>query len=119
MNAPIPNRYDAQNAKALVQCAAEAYGDGGATLRPSSEVLRRADGAVTNQGSIHPPYDCGGRAESYPTVIEDSDTDTRAVIYHGERDTVIAFRGTADARNWLTDLDARLMTENGPSFHPP
>ncbi len=100
MNNPVPNVFDPQNAAALVEFAADAY----------SLSLGRGQGEGeqnSNQAST----------ESQPTVIEDARTDTRVVIYKSETDTVIAFRGTADVRNWLTDFDARLLTENDCRIH--
>jgi triacylglycerol lipase len=87
MNAPIPNHYDPQNAAALCQFSADAY------------------------ESSH------GSTESRPTVIDDEITDTRAVIYQGEKDMVVSFRGTQDLRNWLTDLDAALTARDGCKIH--
>ena len=49
-------------------------------------------------------------------IIRDSGTDMLAFAAQGEEDAVVCFRGTADLRNWLTDLDARrvkLTMDNG------
>jgi triacylglycerol lipase len=75
MNEPINHFYDPQNARELVAFAAEAY--------------------ASRQGM----------ANSLPAVIKASSTDTLATISETASDVVIAFRGTTDLRNWLTDLD--------------
>jgi hypothetical protein len=41
-------------------------------------------------------------------VIFSRATDTRALVFADADDAVIAFRGTADLRNWLTDLQCDL-----------
>lgn len=59
---------------------------------------------------------CGFSAVAYEpvihgaglTVIEDARTETRAVIARYDDHTEIAFRGTANVRNWLIDLDAAM-----------
>lgn len=38
-------------------------------------------------------------------VVECPATDTTAVIFRTTTDLIVAFRGTADIRNWLTDFD--------------
>lgn len=55
-------------------------------------------------------------------VVENEATDTRVVIYTSATDIVVAFRGTADIRNWLTDVDARMVElwplgESAPKVH--
>jgi triacylglycerol lipase len=99
MNPPIPNQYDAENAANLVQFASDAYVDGRATLR----------GAVIGSSQ--------GSTESHPTMIENEATDTRVVVWQTAQDLIIAFRGTADMRNWLTDLDCRFAIEDGCRVH--
>jgi pimeloyl-ACP methyl ester carboxylesterase len=81
MNAPLPNLYDPANAARLCQASAEAYSC-------SVEAVPRL---------IEP------EAQRY--IIENHATDTRAVITQSNDDLIIAFRGTRDLRNWLTDLD--------------
>jgi pimeloyl-ACP methyl ester carboxylesterase len=95
MNAPIPNHYDPENARALCQASAAAYRSDGETVYRSEAHLRSTDTPA-------------------PRLIHSSATDTRAVISelptpHSElsTDLVLSFRGTADLRNWLTDLDCK------------
>ncbi|MGP8200225.1 MAG: lipase family protein [Limisphaerales bacterium] len=49
--------------------------------------------------------------------ISDADTDTRVVIYQNDTELIVAFRGTAGLRNWVTDLDARFKAESGCRVH--
>jgi hypothetical protein len=44
-------------------------------------------------------------------------TDTRVCFTRDETDMVIAFRGTADARDWLTDLECAWDIEDGCRVH--
>jgi hypothetical protein len=93
MNPPRTHIYDPENAAALVKFAAAAY-----------VVGRRSSGA--------------GSAGAQPCqIIENQATDTLAVIYSSETDLVIAFRGTQDLRNWLTDLDARMVKTDFGRVH--
>ncbi|MGA2750777.1 MAG: lipase family protein [Verrucomicrobiota bacterium] len=41
--------------------------------------------------------------------IDNSQTDTRVIAFRDSGDLIVAFRGTQDLRNWLTDLDCRLV----------
>jgi triacylglycerol lipase len=80
MNDPIPNTFDPANARVLCALSAEAY------RRPSRK----------------------------PPAVEDSslwceEADTHVHLDRRERDLLVAFRGTADLRNWLTDLDCELI----------
>jgi pimeloyl-ACP methyl ester carboxylesterase len=50
-------------------------------------------------------------------VIEDGSTDTRVVLSNIDGDLIVAFRGTADWRNWVTDLDVKLARESGCRVH--
>jgi hypothetical protein len=97
MNTPFPNRYDPQNAAALVQFAADAYSTRWGET-PSNPNLIGDE--VTARRSLALP-------SSRPTVIENEATDTRAVIYQTERDVIVAFRGTRSLRNFVTDIRAR------------
>jgi pimeloyl-ACP methyl ester carboxylesterase len=75
MNSPIPNQYDVENAAFLAGVAAAAY-------QPQPELA------------------------GWKTAIAASTaTDTRVLIACDGEDCVVAFRGTQDLRNWLTDLD--------------
>jgi triacylglycerol lipase len=54
-------------------------------------------------------------AESYrprlapgSNLVDSASTDTHAVITDFPGDRIVAFRGTADLRNWLTDLDCEM-----------
>lgn len=87
MNAPKPNIYDPANAAALVQFAADAY-----------------NVAASRQSAADPVC-----LPTSATAIWDSVTDTHVKITQSATDIVIAFRGTADVRNWFTDLDARMV----------
>ncbi len=80
MNPSLPNQYDPANARFLAGVAAAAYRDdaGAAWLA-----------------------ECGFRV----AVIDAPHTETRALIACDSQDCVVAFRGTQDLRNWLTDLD--------------
>ena len=89
MKAAIQNQFDAENAAALCGLAAGTYSFG-------RDALPRAPGCAA--------------AQTYQ-LIEDDETDTRAVVCDGVEDVVVAFRGTADLRNWLTDLDARFKAD--------
>jgi triacylglycerol lipase len=48
------------------------------------------------------------------SVIASRATDTRALVLTGPEDGVIAFRGTAHLRNWLTDLECDLKPWRSP-----
>lgn len=59
---------------------------------------------------------CALSAEAYqspattdPSVAWCEEADTHVLIDRRERDLIVAFRGTADLRNWLTDLDCPLL----------
>lgn len=41
--------------------------------------------------------------------IRSAETDTRVLVIRSAAQVIVAFRGTADLRNWLTDLDCELM----------
>jgi hypothetical protein len=58
---------------------------------------------------------CAASAAAYSTpdsdsCILDSRSDTLVRLTRTETDTIIAFRGTTDLRNWLTDLDCTFET---------
>jgi pimeloyl-ACP methyl ester carboxylesterase len=79
MNPSIPNQYDPANAAFLACFAAAAY-------QPHIEL-----------------------ADFQTTVIASRATDTRALIACDGEDCCVAFRGTQDLRNWLTDLDCTFV----------
>ena len=109
MNSPIPNYFDAQNAAAFVCLAARAYGvDDSAALYGA---LQSIEGSAVAKAMADRP------TESHPTVVEDTATETRAVVYHDDEDLVVAFRGTMDLRNWMTDLDIATVSEDGCKIH--
>ena len=94
MNPPLPNLFDPANAAILCQYSRAAYllppGEGGAPA-PDEGPPR-----LSNLG-----YQI--------TPIKNDNTDTLLLIDHQPDDTIIAFRGTQDLRNWLTDFDCRLV----------
>jgi hypothetical protein len=89
MKDSLPNNFDAENAARLCEASAAAY----------SECLESP----------------GGRPED--AVVSARSTDTCVRITRTESDLVIAFRGTTDARNWLTDLDCAWDMEDGCRIH--
>jgi triacylglycerol lipase len=58
-----------------------------------------------------------GAMDNGQLIIDNEATDTRVVVCQNERELVVAFRGTADLRNWLTDLDARFRGDFGCRVH--
>ena len=71
----VTNQFDLPNARTCASWSALAYGTG-----PASQNIR--------------------------TALTAPDTDTRVlVVEQDDGSIVIAFRGTADLRNWLTDAD--------------
>ncbi len=59
---------------------------------------------------------CRASADAYTAaagaghvIVSERRTDTRLVITGRGDDLIFAFRGTADLRNWLTDLDCELI----------
>ena len=118
MNTPVPDFYDPENSRELVACAAEAYGDattpGRARLcraltSPSTESESHGSIGTSGRSLTSSTADSQGSTESHPTVIESRATETRALVTQTDTDVIIAFRGTADLRNWLTDLDCNKM----------
>ncbi len=91
MNTPSPNQFDPHNARALCLASAEAY-NADATPPESSLRCEAADTHV-----------CIQRRTSF------SESDG------GEM--TIAFRGTADWRNALTDMDCKLIHAGGYRVH--
>ena len=79
MKTPISNFYDAVNARTLVGLAAGAYS-----------------------------LDLGDLADGWDLADEilDAGFDTRAVVFVGGADVVVAFRGTQSLRNFVTDVCA-------------
>jgi predicted lipase len=75
MNPSIPNQYDAANAAFLADVAAATY---------------------STQAEF---------AGCKTTVVASKATDTLVLLACDGEDCLVAFRGTQDLRNWLTDLD--------------
>jgi triacylglycerol lipase len=50
-------------------------------------------------------------------LVHNLHTDTHAVVWKSDAEIVIAFRGTTDARNWLTDLDVEFEHGDGYRTH--
>ncbi len=92
MNTPSPHQFDLRNARALCLASAEAYNSDAAP--PESSL--RCEAADTHV--------CIQRRASFS---EDDDG--------GEM--IIAFRGTADLRNALTDMDCKLIRAVGYRIH--
>jgi len=88
MSPAIEKRYDRVNAGTLVTAARAVYGD--------REMI---NGWAAGLGC----EDC--------EVIEDAGTDTRVMAASGEGFVIVCFQGTADLRNWITDLDCELVNE--------
>lgn len=63
---------------------------------------------------------CRASASAYdePALIMSKETDTRVIVVEDGQDLIIAFRGTADMRNWLTDIDVKMVNVgNGFKVH--
>jgi hypothetical protein len=62
---------------------------------------------------------CWASAEAYSEGADVScvSTDIHARITENETDVIVAFRGTTDLRNWLTDLDCAWDLEDGCRVH--
>jgi pimeloyl-ACP methyl ester carboxylesterase len=55
---------------------------------------------------------CGASADAYEEAeINNDGSDVHVLIRRDGPDAIVAFRGTADPRNWLTDLDCRLWRD--------
>jgi triacylglycerol lipase len=89
---PQPGIYDATIAAALIGAAGATYAD--------------ADAMKSWAESVGCPQ-C--------ELIRDLATDTLAFVAAGPDLVVVAFRGTADLRNWITDLDCRRVSAD-PSY---
>ena len=55
---------------------------------------------------------CQASANAYAqagegVMVDDTTTDTRVILNNTENGLIVAFRGTAYLRNWITDADAR------------
>jgi pimeloyl-ACP methyl ester carboxylesterase len=87
MNPSIPNQYDPSNACFLAGFAGAAY-----------EAQAQFAGWKTNFVASHA-------------------TDTRALIACDGQDCLVAFRGTQDLRNWLTDLDCAFTRLGNMRLH--
>jgi triacylglycerol lipase len=88
MNTPLPHQFDSANARTLCLLSAQAY-QPPASAEESVLWNQETDTHVLlSRHSALPPPEGGG---------------------DGARDRLIAFRGTADLRNWLTDLDCELV----------
>jgi triacylglycerol lipase len=98
MNAPIPNKYDLENARQLAGFAAAAYESDWSDGADGSDV---ADGWGGSDG-----WDVAGR-------IVDGGTDTQVVLWKNAQDLIVAFRGTRSLRNFVTDLRARRVALAG------
>jgi predicted lipase len=83
MYPPIYRFYDKLNARTLVNAAQAAYGD--------RDVMRAWAAGIGCE--IH-------------ELIEDETTETRAFLAVGSDCVIVCFRGSANMRNWLTDIDA-------------
>jgi hypothetical protein len=95
MNSPQPNIFDPANARELCTASAEAYETARATV-PSASASANAAGQ---------------------TSLWSDATDTHVLITRSGADVIIAFRGTADLRNWLTDLDCELIRVGSCRVH--
>jgi pimeloyl-ACP methyl ester carboxylesterase len=61
---------------------------------------------------------CNASADAYDhSTINARDSDTHVLITRTDSDLIIAFRGTSDVRNWLTDLDCTWDLEDGCRVH--
>jgi len=94
MNPPQPNQFDPANARELCAASAEAY-----------------DMSVTSDL----PAEASPKVEQ--TGIRSDATDTHVRITRHGSDLSVAFRGTADLRNWLTDLDCELTRVGSCRVH--
>jgi pimeloyl-ACP methyl ester carboxylesterase len=55
---------------------------------------------------------CRASADAYcESEINNGESDTHVLVQRNGSDAVVAFRGTADARNWLTDLKCGLWRD--------
>ncbi len=88
LNAPLAGRFDPGNARLLALASAAAYG-------PELHI----------------------RSYGEPLRIDATSTSTRVLIWHCGNNIIVAFRGTADRRNWLTDLDCKFVPQNGCRIH--
>lgn len=80
MNAPIPHQFDPENASLLAAVSAAAYRDDAGR-------------------------DWLGLRGFHVATVDAPRTDTRALVASDGDDCVVAFRGTQNLRDWLTDLD--------------
>ena len=92
MNTPLSHRFDPQNARFLCAASADAY----ATESPPPESTLRCEAADTHV--------CIQRRVSYS-------------VGESGGEMIIAFRGTADLRNALTDMDCKLIHADGYRVH--
>jgi hypothetical protein len=63
---------------------------------------------------------CAASAAAYldfPDCFRETSTDTQVHITSSETDVIVAFRGTIDVRNWITDLDCTWVLEEGCRIH--
>jgi len=88
LNAPFAGQFDPGNARVLAWASAAAYD---------------RDPRVCFSGE--------------PLCVDAASTSTRVLIWRWGDNILAAFRGTADLRNWLTDLDCKLVRENGCGIH--
>jgi triacylglycerol lipase len=90
LQAAFADQFDRGNARFLALASAAAY-------RPKPRL------------NLNPPCE--------PLCIESAATSTRVLIWRLADNVIAAFRGTADLRNWLTDLDCEFVLENDCRIH--
>jgi pimeloyl-ACP methyl ester carboxylesterase len=79
---------------------------------PRLNIFDVGNAAKLCEASAATYLDCGAT-----TTIAARSTDTHVRITRTEMDLIVAFRGTTDVRNWLTDLDCAWDLEDGCRIH--